>query len=91
MWGKNFPSKEIISNFCFKSIPDGPGTYIGYEMDLIANKLMRNDIIKAFMGDFPADLCAEKKLMFFSTKIIEYQNSRQAKNLDCKSLVQIDD
>ena len=36
---------------------------------------MKKDDIKAFMGDFPADLCAGKHLIF----IIEYQYVGDAK------------
>ena len=40
---------------------------------------MKKDDTKAFMGDFPADLCAEKHLIFIYTNIIEYQYVGNAK------------
>ena len=40
---------------------------------------MQKDDINAFMGDFPADLCARKHLIFFYTNIIEYQYVGDAK------------
>ena len=40
---------------------------------------MKKDDTKAFTGDFPADLCAGKHLMFIYTNIIEYQNVGDAK------------
>ena len=39
-----------------------------------ANKFMKSDDTKAYYGDFPADLCAGKHLIFIYTNIIEYQN-----------------
>ena len=77
VFGKNegitFPSDEIPSIIGFNGLPDGRGTHIGYKMDTVANKLMQKDDTKAFMGDFPADLCAGKHLIFIYTNIIEYQ------------------
>ena len=66
------PSDEILSIIGFKGVPDGRGTHIGYKMDTTANKLMKKDDTKAFVGDFPADLCAGKHLIFIDTIIIEY-------------------
>ena len=40
---------------------------------------MKKDNTKAFMGDFPADLCAGKHLIFIYTNIIEYQYVGDAK------------
>ena len=77
--GNTFPSDEIPSIIGFKGTPDGRGTHIGYKMDTIANKLMKKDDNKAFMGDFPADLCAGKHLIFIYTNIIEYQYVGDAK------------
>ena len=34
---------------------------------------MKSDETKAFYGEFPADLCAEKLLIFIYTNIMEYQ------------------
>ena len=44
-----------------------------------ANRLMKNDDTKAYYGDFPADLCAGKHLIFIYTDIIEYQHVGDAK------------
>ena len=77
--GIAFPSDEIPSIIGFKGVPDGRGTHIGYKMDATANKLMKRADNKAFMGDFPADLCAGKDLIFIFTKIIEYQYVGDAK------------
>ena len=77
--GITFPSDKIPSIIGFKGTPDGRGTHIGYKMDTIANKLMKKDDSKAFMGDFPADLCAGKHLIFIYTNIIEYQYVGDAK------------
>ena len=40
---------------------------------------MKKDGTKAFMREFPADLCAGKHLIFFYTNIIEYQYVGDAK------------
>ena len=77
--GTTFPSDEIPSIIGFNGVPDGRGTHIGYKMDTIANKLMQKDDIKAFMGDFPADLCAGKHLIFIYTNSFEYQYVADAK------------
>ena len=74
-----FPSDEIPSIIGFKGTSDGRRTHIGYKMDTIANKLMKKDDTKAYMGDFPADLCAGKHLIFIYTNIIEYQYVGEAK------------
>ena len=44
-----------------------------------ANRLMKNDETKTYYGDFPADLCAGKHLIFIYTNIIEYQYVGDAK------------
>ena len=77
--GITFPSDEIPSIIGFKGVPDGRGTHIGYKTDTTANKLMKKDNTKAFMGDFPADLCAGKHLIFIYTNIFEYQYVGNAK------------
>ena len=77
--GITFPRDEIPSIIGFKSVPDGRGTHIGYKLDTTANKLIKKDDTKAFMGDFPADLCAGKHLIFIYTNIIEYQYVGDAK------------
>ena len=77
--GITFPSDEIPSIIGFKGVPDGRGTHIGYKMDTTANKLMKKDDTKAFMGDFKNDLCAGKHLVFICTNIIEYQYVGDAK------------
>ena len=77
--GITFPSGEILSIIGSKGVPDGRETHIGYKMDTIANKLIKKDDTKAFMGDFPADLCAGKLLLFIYTNIIEYQYVGDAK------------
>ena len=77
--GITFPSDKIPSIIGFKGVPDGRGTHIGYKMDTIANKLMKKYVTKEFMGEFPADLCAGKHLIFIYTNIIEYQYVGDAK------------
>ena len=77
--GITFPSDEIPSIIGFKVTADGRGTHISYNMDTIANKLMKKDDTKAFMWDFPADLCAGKDLIFIYPNIIEYQYVGDAK------------
>ena len=67
-----FPSEEVPSIIVFKCRPDGYGIHIGYKMvPTAANRLMKNDDTKAYYGDFPADLCAAKHLIFIYTNIIE--------------------
>ena len=77
--GITFPSDEIPSIIGFKGVLDGRGTHIGYTMDTIANQLMQKNDTKAFMEDFPADLCAGKHLIFICSNIIEYQYVGDAK------------
>ena len=71
--GITFPSEEIPSIIGFKGIPDGNGIHIGYKMIPNANRFMKSDDTKAYYGEFPADLCAGKHLIFIYTNIIEYQ------------------
>ena len=77
--GITFPVDKTSSIIGFKGVPDGRGTHIWCKMDTIANKLMKKDDTKAFMGDFPADLCAAKHLIFIYTNIIEYEYVDDAK------------
>ena len=70
---------KIPSIIGFKGVFDGRGTHIGYKTGTTANKLMKKDDTKAFTGDFPADLCAGKRLIFIYTNIIEYQYVGDAK------------
>ena len=77
--GITFPSAESPSIIGFKGVLDGRGTNFGYKIDIIVNKLMKKDDTKFFMGDFPADLCAGKHLIFICTNIIEYQYVGDAK------------
>ena len=91
--GITFPSDEIPSIIGFKGVPDGRGTHMGYKMDTIANKLMQKEDTKAFMGDFSADLCAGKHLIFIYTNIIDHQYVGDAKapllrNIDSKQQVE---
>ena len=84
LFGKNegitFPSEEIPSIVGFTGIPDKHGVHIGYKMNTAtSNKLMKSDETKAFYGEFPADLCAGKHLIFIYTNIIEYQYVGDAK------------
>ena len=71
--GITFPSEEIPSIIGFEGIPDGNGIHIGYKMNPNENRLMKSDDTKAYYGEFPADLCAGKHLIFIYTNIIEYQ------------------
>ena len=71
--GITFPSEEIPSIIGFEGIPDGNGIHIGYKMNPNKNRLMKSDDTKAYYGEFPADLCAGKHLIFIYTNIIEYQ------------------
>ena len=71
--GIKFPSEEIPSIIGFEGIPDGNGIHIGYKMNPNENRLMKSDETKAYYGEFPADLCAGKHLIFIYTNIIEYQ------------------
>ena len=49
------------------------------KMDTTAKKLMKKDDTKAFMGDFPADLCDGKHLILIYTNFNEYQYVADAK------------
>ena len=69
--GFTFPSEEILTGF--EGIPDGNGIHIGCKMHPNENRLMKSDDTKAYYGEFPADLCAGKHLIFIYTNIIEYQ------------------
>ena len=64
----------------FTGIPDKHAVHSGYKMNTAtSNKLMKNDETKAYYGEFPADLCAGKHLIFIYTNIIEYQYVGEAK------------
>ena len=78
--GITFPSEEIPSIVGFTGIPDERGVHIGYKMGTVtSNKLMKSEETKAYFGEFPADLCAGKHLIFIYTNIIEYQYVGDAK------------
>ena len=74
-----FPSEEIPSIFGFKGIPDGNVIHIGYKIIPNTNKFMKSDDTKAYYGEFAADFCAGKHLIFIYTNIIEYQYVGDAK------------
>ena len=78
--GMKFPSEEKPSIVGFTGIPDGRGVQIGYKMGTVtSNKLTKSDETKAYFGDFPAELCAGKHLMFIYKNNIEYQYVGDAK------------
>ena len=78
--GITFPSEEIPGIVGFTGIPDGRGVHIGYKMDSVtSNRLMKSDETKPYFGEFPADLCAGKHLIFIYTNIIGYQYVGDAK------------
>ena len=83
IFGKNegiaFPNDEAPSIIDFKGGPDRPGTHIAYKMDTVAKKLIQKHDAKDFMGDFSADLCAGKHLIFIYINIIEHQYVGDAK------------
>ena len=77
-FGKNegitFPDNEIPSILGFNGIHDGSGYHIGYKMlKTVENLAMADDEEKTFVGDYPFDLSAGKKLIFVYINIIEYQ------------------
>ena len=75
--GITFPSEELPNIIGFKIIPDGYGIHIGYKMILTtANRLMKNDDTKAYYGDFPADLCDRKHLIFFTQTLLSIFKSQ---------------
>ena len=77
--GVTFPSEEIPSVIGFKGIPDGNGIHIGYKIIPNANRFMKSDDTKAYYGEFSADLCAGKHLIFIYTNINENQYVGDAK------------
>ena len=80
--GITFPSEEIPSIVGFTGIPDGHGVHIGYKMGTAtSNKLMKSDEKKAYFGEFAADLCAGKHLIFIDTNFIQYQYLSDANNV----------
>ena len=89
--GITFPSDEIPSIIGFKGVPDGRRTHIGYKMDRTANKLMKKDDTKAFMGDFPGDLRAWKHLIFMYTNILSINTWAMRKHLYYESWIQNND
>ena len=62
--GITFPSEGIPSIIGFEGIPDGNGIHIGCKINPNENRLMKSDDTKAYYGEFPADLCAGKHLIF---------------------------
>ena len=75
LFGKNegtiFPIGEIPSLVDFTGIPDEHGVHNKMNT-AISNNLMKTDETKAYYGEFPADLCAGKQLIFIYTNIIDY-------------------
>ena len=71
--GITFPSDKNPRIIGFESITDGNGIHIGYKMYPNENGLMKIDETEAYYGEFLADLCAGKHLIFIYTNIIEYQ------------------
>ena len=75
-----FPSEEISSIVGFTGIQDGRGVRIDYKIGRVtSNKLKKSDETKAYLGEFPADLCAGKHLILIYINIIEYQCVGDAK------------
>ena len=73
-------SEEIPSIVDFTGIPNGRGVHIGCKMGTVtSNKLLKSDETKAYFGEFHADLCAGKHLIFIYTNVIEYQYVGDAK------------
>ena len=69
IFGKNdritFPCEEIPSIVGFTGISVKHGVHVGYKINTAtSNKLMKSDETKAYYGDFPADLCAGRHLIF---------------------------
>ena len=87
--GTTFPSEEIPSMVGLTGIPDGRGVHIGYKMGTVtSNKLMKSDETKAFFGEFPADLCAGKHLIFFTQTLLSINMWLTQKLRYCVSLIQ---
>ena len=77
-----FPDNENPSILGFNGIHDGSGYHIGYKMlDTFENLTMADDEENIFVGDYPFDLSAGKKLIFIYINIIEYQNVGETKSL----------
>ena len=72
--GITFPSGENPSIMRFIGITDGTGKHIGYKMISNANSFMKRYDRKAYYGEFPAELCAGKHLIFIYSNIIEDEN-----------------
>ena len=78
--GITFPSEEIPSIVGFTGIPDWRGVHNGYKMGTVtSNKLSKSDETKVYFGEFPANLCAGKHLVFIHRIFIEYQYVGDAK------------
>ena len=86
--GVTFPSGKIPSIIGFKGIPDGNGIHIGYKIIPNANKFMKSDDTKAYYGEFPADLCAGKHLIFIYPNKNKINTSVTQRLLFCESLIQ---
>ena len=57
----------------FTGVRDERGIHIVYIMGTVtSNKLMKSDEKKAYFGEFPADLCAGKQLIFIYKYKFEY-------------------
>ena len=70
--GITIPSQDIPSIIGFEGIPDGNEIHIGYKMSPNGNRLMKIDDAKAYYGEFLADICAGKHLIFiYTNRIIE--------------------
>ena len=67
------PREEIPSIIGLKGIPDGNRSHIRYKLKPNTNRFTKSDEKKAYYGEFPADVCAGKHIIFIYTNIIEYQ------------------
>ena len=86
--GITFPREETPSINGFTGIPDGNGIHIGYKMNPNADRFMKSDDTKAYYGEFLADLCAGKHLIFIYTNIIECQYVVTLRLPLCQLLIQ---
>ena len=68
-----FPVKKSPAFLALKVFLKVMEFILGTKMNPDENRLMKSDDTKAYYGQFPADLCAGKHLIFFYTNIIEYQ------------------
>ena len=85
--------KKYLALWALREIQiDARGVHNGYRMGTVtSNKLIKSDETKVYFGEFPADLCAGKHLIFFTETLLSISMWVTQKLRYCVPLIQNND